>query len=270
MRMGLRGRGVVITGGTRGIGRAAAEVFLEEGARVFVLSRNGNDVVDTADLLNEKGGPGRALGVQLDVTNQDSIDRAIKVVVAESGSEGVHVLVNNAGPILQGAPVIGSSDDKWLTTYNTKSMGMLRMARAVAPHLPNDGSARVVNISGVSGRSILPNSSASGMANAAIGAMTSYLAHEFADRRINVNGVSPGLIRTDAWESNAARLGEPLGMTGDEFMHDFQAKLGVRADRWATPREVANVIVFLASDPASYITGQLLAVDGGLANFVAS
>jgi 3-oxoacyl-[acyl-carrier protein] reductase len=267
---GLHGRTAVITGGTRGIGFATAEQLMHEGARVVVMARGTEDVDAAAERLNSLGLSGVAHGVVVDVTDQEHIDRAATRVVELAGSVGVHVLVNNAGPILQGAPILGTGDDKWLTTYNTKSMGMLRMARSLAPCLPVDGTGRIVNVSGISGRSLLPNSSASGMANAAISAMTSYLAQELAERRINVTGVSPGLIRTEAWEANAAKLGEPQGMTGEEFMHDFQSRLQVRAGRWGTPREVADIIVFLVSDRASYITGQVIAVDGGLANFVAS
>jgi NAD(P)-dependent dehydrogenase (short-subunit alcohol dehydrogenase family) len=267
---GLRGRTAVITGGTRGIGFATAERFMHEGARVIVMARSAQEVAAAAERLNDLELDGKAHGVVVDVTDGAEIDRALAETMDIAGYDGVHVLVNNAGPILQGAPILGSTDDKWLTTHNTKSMGMLRMARKLAPCLPTDGTGRVVNVSGVSGRSLLPNSSASGMANAAIAAMTSYLAQELAERRINVNGVSPGLIRTEAWEANAARLGEPDGLTGEEFMHEFQRRLQVRLGRWADPSEVADVIVFLASDRASYITGQIIAVDGGLANFVAS
>jgi NAD(P)-dependent dehydrogenase (short-subunit alcohol dehydrogenase family) len=269
MLTGLENRTVVITGGSRGIGLAVAERMLGEGARVVIAARHRDDIDAAVAKLAESSGPDRVSGVRLDVTDQESIDAAVEEVTA-GRSRPIHVLVNNAGPILQGAPILGSADTKWMTTFDTKTMGMLRVARAVAPHLPQDGTARIVNISGVSGRSLLPNSAASGMANAAIGAMTSYLSQELAPARVNVNAVSPGLIRTEAWEENARRLGEPLGMSGDEFMHDFQDRLKVRLGRWAVPEEVADVIVFLASDRASYVTGQLLAVDGGLANFVAS
>jgi NAD(P)-dependent dehydrogenase (short-subunit alcohol dehydrogenase family) len=269
MMTGLQDRTVLVTGGSRGIGLATAERMLAEGARVVIAARNRADLDSAVAKLAESAGPDHVYGVPMDVTDQESVDAAIDEVTA-AGSRPIHVLVNNAGPILQGAPILESADTKWMTTFDTKTMGMLRVARAVAPRLPHDGTGRIVNISGVSGRSLLPNASASGMANAAIGAMTSYLAHELAPARVNVNAVSPGLFSSDAWEENARRLGEPLGLSGEEFMHDFQDRLRVRLGRWAAPEEVADVIVFLASDRASYVTGQLLAVDGGLANFVAS
>ncbi|MCW2724621.1 MAG: 3-oxoacyl-(acyl-carrier-protein) reductase [Frankiales bacterium] len=266
METGLKGRVAVVTGGSRGIGYATASRMLQEGAQVVLMSRNSSELAEAASRLEDEV-PGAQVGhLAVDVSDADSVAAAAARVADDHGS--VHVLVNNAGPILQGAPVTGSSDDKWLRTYNIKTMGMLRMARAFAPGMPADGSARIVNVSGVSGRSLLSNSSASGMANAAVCALTSYLAQEFAPARVNVNCVSPGLIRTAAWAENAERLGEPLGMTGSEYMHDFQQQLGVRLGRWAEPTEVADVIVFFASDRASYVTGQVLAVDGGLESSV--
>jgi 3-oxoacyl-[acyl-carrier protein] reductase len=263
---GLQGRLAVITGSSRGIGLATARKMLAEGVQVVLMSRHADDLAQAAKLLSDEVPDGQVDTCTVDVGDEQSVEAAAASVTAGRGA--VHVLVNNAGPILQGSPVVGSSDDKWLRTYNVKAMGMLRMARAFVPHLARDGSARIVNVSGVSGRSLLANSSASGMANAAVCALTSYLAHELAPTRVNVNCVSPGLIRTETWVQNAELLGQPLGMTGTEFMDDFQRRLGVQLGRWAEPAEVADAIVFLASDRASYITGQVLAVDGGLGTSV--
>jgi 3-oxoacyl-[acyl-carrier protein] reductase len=265
VELGLEGRTAIVTGASRGIGLATATQLATEGANVVLTARGEADLESALRDLN-RDFPGQVRAEALDVSDQASIDRALANVTAEFGT--IHVLINNAGPILQSAAVAGSTDEKWLRTFDVKAMGMLRMARSCSMLFPDDGTGRIVNVSGVSGRTILTNSSASGMANAAICALTSYLAQEFAPLGVNVNCVSPGLIKTEAWKQNAVKLGEPLGLTGPEYLHELQAKLLVASGRWAEPIEVANVIVFLCSDRASYITGQVIEVDGGLSKTV--
>lgn len=259
----LKGKRAVITGGSKGIGLAVGELFVEHGAAVTLVARNGEDLAAAAGGL-------RGLGAIVDVVQLDLCDKAAVEAMVEGLGEDFRcdILVNNAGPILQGAPVLGSDDRKWLETFDTKVMGAVRLSRGLAPLMPTDGSGRIINVSGISGRSLLPHASASGMSNAAVTAFTSYLAEELKDKRINVNCISPGLIATQAWIDRAEERGAERGVSGEEFMNQMAAELGVHLARWAEPREVASVALFLASALGSYVDGQVIAVDGGLANSV--
>ncbi len=259
----LTGKRAVITGGSKGIGLAVGELFADHGAEVTLVARNQADLDAAVERLRARGAEARA--IRLDLCDKAAIEKTVQGLGAGFGCD---ILVNNAGPILQGAPVLGSEDRKWLETFDTKVMGAVRLSRALAPSMPDDGSGRVINVSGISGRSLLPEASASGMSNAAITAFTSYLAEELKGKRINVNCISPGLIATQAWIDRAEERGAMLGISGEAFMDRMAENLGVRLARWAEPAEVASVALFLASGMGSYVTGQVIAVDGGLANFV--
>ncbi|MCW2978903.1 MAG: 3-oxoacyl-(acyl-carrier-protein) reductase [Solirubrobacterales bacterium] len=263
MEQMLSGKHAVITGGSKGIGLAIGELFADHGAEVTLVARTADDLDGAVERLRERGATADA--IQLDICDKAAVGEMVEGLGADFRCD---VLVNNAGPILQGAPVLGSEDRKWLETFDTKVMGAVRLSRALAPSMPADGSGRVINVSGISGRSLLPEASASGMSNAAVTAFTSYLAEELKGKRINVNCISPGLIATQAWIDRAEERGAALGISGEAFMDRMAEDLGVHLARWAEPREVASVALFLASDMGSYVTGQVIAVDGGLANFV--
>lgn len=258
METGLKDRIAVVTGGTRGIGFAIAEGLVAEGARVALLARTKDDLDAAVERL---GGAACAAGFVADLTDPASVDAAIDAAAGWGG--GINVVINNAGPPMQSGTVAELTDDPWMDTYRTKAGGMIRVARAAMRHLPDDGTGCIVNISGVTAVSMIPNAGVTGMTNSAVQTFSKYLAAELGPRNIRVNAVSPGMTLTEGWLSRGAGAAAAQGITPEEFFAGMVQRLGLVLGRWAQPREIANMAVFLASDLASFVTGQIVVVDGG-------
>jgi NAD(P)-dependent dehydrogenase (short-subunit alcohol dehydrogenase family) len=174
--------------------------------------------------------------------------------------------VNNAGgPIKRPERQITWPDADWLDDVNTKTVGMLRITQALLPHMPTDGTGRILNISGIAGSSVLTSALTHGLNNAAMNHVTSYLAADLAAAKITVNAVIPGLIATEWRESWAENSARQRGPSKEQFLEEICASWGIVAQRWGTMQEVADAVVFLASDRARYINGAKLTVDGGYA-----
>ena len=146
-----------------------------------------------------------------------------------------------------------------------KTLGMLRVTQCTIPHMPTDGTGRIINISGVAGSSVLSSALTHGLNNAAMNHVTSYLAADLAAARITVNSVIPGLIATEWREVWAQSSAQQRHVAKPEFLDQICRDWGILAGRWGTTREVADVVAFLASDRAAYVNGAKLTVDGGYA-----
>ena len=234
----LDGKVAVITGGARGQGAAEAEMFRDEGAEVVIT-----------DVLDEEGGRTAAsLGVEFmhhDVSSATAWDAVVADIVSHHGR--IDVLVNNAG-ILRGARLVNTSDDIWDQTVAINQTGVFFGMRAVAPQMIEQGSGSIVNISSVAGLEATFASMAYGATKWAVRGMTKIAALELGRHNIRVNSIHPGLINTD--------------MTS-EFDKDRMVR-SIPMGREAEPSEVAAVALFLASDDASYCSGQEFTVDGGM------
>lgn len=261
MDLGLKGRVAVVTGASRGIGKAIARRLADEGVNLLMLARGSEAIEQAAGEVRRATGV-RVMAVPTDVREESAVTAAAEAASREFGV--VHVLVNNAGgPIKRQDRQITWPEADWADDVNTKTLGMLRMTKAFLPLLPRDGSGRIVNISGIAGSSVLGSALTHGLNNAAINQVTTYLAKDLAGDRITVNSVIPGLIATEWRESWAEASGAQQQKTKQAFLDDTCRSWGIVSGRWGTMDEVADVVVFLASDRASYVNGARIAVDGG-------
>ncbi len=244
----LDGKVALVTGASRGIGRAIALQLAAEGAKVAVNYLSSKDKANSVAEDIKKSG-GEATVIQADVGDSTAVDRMVKQLIAEMGR--VDILVNNAG-IIHDAFTIRMSENDWDTVVRSDLKGAFLCTKACLRHMIRQRSGRIINISSVAGITGNPGQANYSAAKAGLIGLTKSVAREVASRNITVNAVAPGLIETDIIASlpKSARdsLIEmiPLGKPG-------------RAE------DVAAVVSFLSKDIASYITGQVIKVDGGLA-----
>ena len=261
MDLGLRGRNAVVTGASKGIGKAIASAFAAEGVNVALLARTP-ETLETAAAEIARAAKVRALPIPVDIREDAAVKAAIERAHRELGP--LHILVNNAGgPIKRQERQITWPSADWQDDLDTKTIGMLRVTQAALPHIPTDGTGRIVNISGIASTSVLTSALTHGINNAGMNHATAYLAADLAAARITVNAVIPGLIATEWRNGWAERSAATRGETKEQFLERTCREWGIVAGRWGTVDEVAEAVVFLASDRAAYINGAKIAVDGG-------
>jgi NAD(P)-dependent dehydrogenase (short-subunit alcohol dehydrogenase family) len=261
VNLGLQGRVAFVTGASKGIGKAIARGLAAEGVHVVLVARSSESVQQAADEVRRASGV-RVLALAADVRDERSVGAAADAAAREFGT--VHILVNNAGgPIKRQERQILWPEADWIDDVNTKAIGMLRVIKALLPVMARDGSGRVINISGIAGSSVLGPALTHGLNNAAMNQVTTYLARDLAAERITVNAVIPGLIATEWREMWAESSGAGRQVSKAEFLDQTCRDWGIVSGRWGTMDEVADMVVFLASDRASYVNGARIPVDGG-------
>ncbi len=243
---GYAGKVAIVTGGSRGIGRAIVELFAAEGADV-TFWYGGNDAAAGA-VVEAQAAQGRIVhAMKVDVRDSAAC-RAAAELVADRGGR-IDVLVNNAG-VIRDNVMVGLEDDDIRTVLDTNVAGVFNVTRAVAPFMISKRAGRIVNVSSVSGAKGGRGQTNYAASKGAIDALTRALAVELAPRRITVNAVAPGVIETEM--SEAVRE-----LAGDEIRQRILLR------RFGQPRDVAQAVWYLASSLADYVTGQVLYVDGG-------
>ncbi len=258
MDLGIKEKTALVTGGSRGIGRETARRFLEEGARVFICARDHAALAETcAQLAEETGG-------EIAFAAADTSRDAELVSLVECAQErfgAIDILVNNAGTMSSGR--FEALDDPALQTQlDTKLFGFLRLIRLVVPGMRARKWGRIVNVIGGAGKEPDPYMFGSGMTNSALLNMTKSLSTEFGEWGVHVNAVCPGWVDTNLWRKNAQGLAAELGAGTEEEARRLAARKNALG-RFGRPGELADAIVFLCSERASYVTGVSLNLDGG-------
>ena len=248
--MDLKSKVAIITGARRGMGKSHAKTFAKSGAKVVVADISLEECQQVADEIKKEGG--EAIAVKCDVTKKEDIDNMVKAAVGKWGK--VDILVNNAG-ICQFKPFLELTEEEWDRTININLRGYFLCAQACAKEMAKQKSGVIVNIASVAmgqvgvGMPALAHYCAS---KGGIVAMTEALALELASFNIRVNAISPGAIDTPMTEALKA---DP------KMMEAILARIPLR--RMGKPEEVSNLVLFLASDESSYVTGSTVVIDGG-------
>jgi 3-oxoacyl-[acyl-carrier protein] reductase len=258
MDLGIKGRSAIVTGGSRGIGRETARQFLEEGARVLICGRNAETLERTRlELAKATGGDIHA--IVADMTKPGDIERLVATAREKFGS--VDILVNNAGQMYSGRFEV-MTDAGLKEQLETKLFGFLRAIRLVYPQMKAQRWGRIVNLIGGAGKEPDPYMFGSGITNSGLLNITKSLSTEFGEHNVLVNAICPGWVDTNLWRRNAQGLAAELGAQSEEEARRRAARKN-SLNRFGRPEELANAIVFLCSERASYITGVSLNLDGG-------
>src|SRR5205085_1203229 len=259
MDLGLRDRACIVTGASGGIGRTTARGLAAEGASVLLVARTEQALAEVAQECREAGG--RAEVTALDVTAADAGQRLVEASIVHFGR--IDALVNNAGTSAV-RPLEELTDEDWQTQWELHVMAPMRLMRAAAPAMAERGWGRIVNVSSSSGKRPGQRNIAYSVTKAAELSLSRAFADIYARKGVLVNSVTPGPVASQLWMAPgglADQVAEKSGTTREEVL-ESTAK-GVPIGRFGTEEEIAAVVAFLCSEPASYVAGAAWSVDGG-------
>ncbi len=245
----LEDKVAVITGASRGIGRAIALRLAQAGAKVVVSSRKLENVKDTADEIKATGG--EALPFQAHVGRTDEVAALIARTMEAYGR--IDVVVNNAATNPHFGPLLSAGEGQWDKILDTNAKGVFRMCKAVVPHMETQGGGKIINLTSIAGLRPSPGMGVYSISKAAIIMLTQVLAMELGHANIQVNAIAPGVIRTRfsqvLWQT--PQIAEPILNR-------------VPLSRFGEPEDVAGLALYLASSASDYVTGSVFVVDGGM------
>lgn len=258
MDLKLKGKVAVVTGGSLGIGRAVTEALAAEGVRVAIVARSAGPLQAAAREISEQHGI-EVLAAPADVSSTEQVEAMIEQVAQHFGR--IDILVNGAahpGGLVR-SEIEHASPEGLLEDINIKVVGYMRCAKAAAAHMKKNGYGRIINIGGLTGRG---SKQLSGMRNVAICHLTKTLSDQLGPSGITVNVIHPGVVETPHIHELYAKEAKLQGLTPEQVEANYAKVTPIR--RVLQPQEIADTVLFLASERAGAITGESIAVDGGI------
>jgi len=244
--MELKGKVALVTGGAQGIGKAVALMLARHGADVIVADVNLEKAAETAKELEAAGG--RAMAVNVDVTRLGDVEKMVESALARFGR--IDILINNAG-IARDKLILRMAEEDWDTVLAVNLKGTFNCTKAVIKHMSKQRSGKIVNIASVVGEMGNAGQANYSASKAGVIGLTKTIAREFAQRGINVNAIAPGYIQTPMTDVLPEKAKEELQRM-------------IPMERLGQPEDVAHAVLFLVSEASSYVTGQVLNVNGGI------
>lgn len=255
--MGLRGRVALVAAASRGLGRAIAGELAAEGCRLVICSRNAADIGKAATDMSRSHGV-EVIGIPADVSRAEDVDTLVHHCLTSFGR--VDILVTNAGGPPAG-PFESHDMDRWRQTFDLTLASVINLVRAVLPGMKEQRWGRIINVTSIAAKQPVDGLILSNAMRAAVTGLARTLANETATHGITVNNILPGYTRTERVEALAASTAAATGKEAGEVRAIWEEQIPMK--RLAEPREFAALAAFLASERASYITAQSIAVDGG-------
>ena len=261
MDLGLKGKKAAITGSSQGIGYAIAAALAGEGCNV-ALSARGEERLNQA-VADMHAKDVQAIGVVADLSAEEGCKHFVETAVAELG--GLDILVNNVGGMIPGT-LTSLTSDQWETVLNVNLMACVYTTKYAVEHLKDSEAGRILNVSGISGKQLMPGALTTTIPNTGIIGFSKLMAGELGGAGITVNNICPGMTNVESWGPRAEAMAKVRGVTADDVRAGMAAQ--TLLGRWAEPEEIGNVAAFLVSDKNSYMTGTTVEVCGGFTRYI--
>ncbi|HUF71285.1 MAG TPA: SDR family oxidoreductase [Gammaproteobacteria bacterium] len=259
MDLGLKNKNAAVTGSSQGIGYAIAEALAKEGVNVAISARGADRLEEARRKLEQHGT--RIVAITTDLSRESGCKAFVDQAAEQLG--GIDILVNNVGGMIPGT-LASLTEADWERVLNVNLMAAVYTTKHALAHL--EKGAKILNVSGVSGKQLLPGSLTTTIPNAGIIGFSKVMAGELGAKGITVNNICPGLTNTESWGPRAEAMAKVRGVTADDVRKGIAAQ--TLLGRWAEPEEIGNVAAFLVSGKNSYMTGTTVEVCGGFNRYL--